>query len=188
MELAELPARIAVDPTTEVLSRVTAFCKALQDIVHGRSESKTFVHTNRDIYEEFKIAIRATAPNFQPFTDVDFYRSEEVQADGTTRRVDLVQRPMYLYDVRRVIKECVRSSMHHLPRSSRLNRSIGWELPHNIPYDAKTLLFKEFLVLWPEPKDTCLGAISTILNETIDREISVHFERFKPLESHIGCA
>lgn len=64
--------------------------------------------------------------------------------------------------------------------------SIAWELPRNIPYDAKVVLIKKFLELWPEPSLQCQTELYGIVREVVDAQITQHFKRFKRLENHIG--
>ncbi|KAJ3551062.1 hypothetical protein NM688_g4940 [Phlebia brevispora] len=172
-DLEDLPEPITVDPATEILNRIISFCRDLQAIVSGQSEDKGFVHRNRAVYEKFNIAIRKTAPNFQPFEDLDKYVLGEdptlAQDLNTEERPDTVMPPMDLYDVRRVIKE-----------------STGWELPRNIPYGAKVTLIRRSIELWSDPTSDCCDEIMTILRGEVDKQISEHFGRFRHLESHIG--
>ena len=80
------------------------FCKAIHDVVLGRSENKSFVHKNRDVYKTFALDIRVTAPNFQPFERLDEFEMHDVPSGGQGA-LALVMPAMSLHDVRRVIKE-----------------------------------------------------------------------------------
>jgi hypothetical protein len=64
--------------------------------------------------------------------------------------------------------------------------SIGWELPNNVPYQAKANLIGQFTKLWVAPSARCLAAINDVLGEIIDELISTHFGRFKVLENYVG--
>ena len=65
-------------------------------------------------------------------------------------------------------------------------RAIGWELPNNVPYQAKSNLIAEFTKLWVAPSERCLAAINDILGKVIDELINTHFGRFKVLEEYVG--
>ncbi|PIL37749.1 transporter [Ganoderma sinense ZZ0214-1] len=72
---------------------------------------------------------------------------------------------MGLLDVRQVIKE-----------------STGWELPHNIPYLAKTRLIREFVQRWAEPSKTCFASIRRLVEKYVyETLIPRHFEQFPSL-------
>jgi thymidylate synthase ThyX len=63
---------------------------------------------------------------------------------------------------------------------------IGWELPNNVPYQAKANLIAQFVKLWVAPSERCLASINDVLDQVIDTLISVHFGRFKVLEGYVG--
>ncbi|KAI0925406.1 hypothetical protein AcV7_005662 [Taiwanofungus camphoratus] len=173
-ELEKLPKKVTVDPSTEILGRVFAFCNDVKDEVYGKEEDKTFVHRNRAVYKTFKIAIRRTAPDFRPFENTSQYgrprdlvlkhddSDEEAETDTGTDFMDL-------YDVRRVIQE-----------------SIAWELPNNLPYEAKRRLIKSFIEDWPTPTKECFNKIIVILSSMVNAKISKHFGQFRPLEQYVG--
>ena len=64
-------------------------------------------------------------------------------------------------------------------------RSTGWELPGNVPYTAKTRLYRRFLDAWDEPADACLAGVWERLLDAMHLEVTEHFERFKRLELHV---
>lgn len=78
--------------------------------------------------------------------------------------------------------------VHPHVHAHHVNRSITWELPRNVPYDAKTILFKRFVGLWPEPTGRCFHEVRGILDAEVNKLLSVHFSRFRRLEIHIGYA
>lgn len=63
--------------------------------------------------------------------------------------------------------------------------SIAWELPHNVPFEAKEILILEFLHLWHEPSRSCFQDVFSNLVKFTDGLITKHFGRFKQLERHI---
>ena len=81
----------------------------MRGIIDGTNEEKSFVHKSRAIYRTFAIAIRETAPNFQPFENIS---THELQDDGKQLFDGEIPddsltpgRPVDLYEVRRIIKE-----------------------------------------------------------------------------------
>jgi len=67
-ELSKLPAPLTLDPATEILNRVAAFCHDLKGAVDG-NRTTALARQNRERYGTFKNDIRATAPDFRPYHD-----------------------------------------------------------------------------------------------------------------------
>jgi vacuolar protein sorting-associated protein 1 len=76
-ELELLPKPPSQNPVVELLELVTGFCTELREAVFGKHDDKSLVHNNRANYGIFKVAIRATAPDFRPFEDYTQYRRPE---------------------------------------------------------------------------------------------------------------
>ncbi|KAF8546779.1 hypothetical protein OG21DRAFT_1517903 [Imleria badia] len=76
---------------------------------------------------------------------------------------------MGVYDVRKTIKE-----------------SIAWELPGNIPYEAKTRLINQFTDLWSTPAEECLTSINDVLDDVVQQLTKTHFGRFRVLQDMIS--
>ncbi|KAG2337542.1 hypothetical protein BDR05DRAFT_1063225 [Suillus weaverae] len=166
----ELPPPLENDPQIEVLGRVNAFCDAFKSFVNGSHEDKRLAQRNRALYAIFKRDIRGTAPDFRPFNEPEGY----VPLDDTEENMTLTERDpgvqaMGIYDIRRVIQE-----------------AIGWELPNNVPYQAKANLIAQFTKLWVTPSERCLAGVNNVLDQVIDTLISSHFGRFKVLEEYFG--
>ncbi|KAG2153903.1 P-loop containing nucleoside triphosphate hydrolase protein [Suillus clintonianus] len=166
----ELPPPLENDPQIEVLGRVNAFCDVFKSFANGSHEDKRLAQRNRALYAIFKRDIRGTAPDFRPFDEPEDY----VPLDDTEEKMTLTERDpgvkvMGIYDIRRVIHE-----------------AIGWELPNNVPYQAKANLIAEFTKLWVAPSERCLAGITNVLDQIIDTLISTHFGRFKVLEEYFG--
>ncbi|KAG1748049.1 P-loop containing nucleoside triphosphate hydrolase protein [Suillus lakei] len=169
-DLDALPPALANDPQIEVLGRVSAFCDVFKGFVNGSHEDKRLAQRNRALYAIFKRDIRGTAPDFRPFDKPEDY----VPLDDTEEKMTLIDRDpgvkmMGIYDISRVIHE-----------------SIGWELPNNVPYQAKANLIAQFIKLWVAPSERCLTGINDVLDQVINTLISIHFGRFKVLEGYVG--
>ncbi|KAG2155240.1 P-loop containing nucleoside triphosphate hydrolase protein [Suillus bovinus] len=165
-----LPPPLTNDPQIEVLGRVNTFCDVFKSFVNGSHEDKGLAQRNRALYAIFKRDIRGTAPDFRPFEKPEEY----VPLDDTAGKMTLTERDpgvkmMGIYDVRKVIHE-----------------AIGWELPNNVPYQAKANLIAQFTKLWFAPSKRCLAGINDVLDQIIDTLISTHFGRFRVLEGYVG--
>ncbi|KAG1729547.1 P-loop containing nucleoside triphosphate hydrolase protein [Suillus lakei] len=169
-DLDELPPPLANDPHIEVLRRVNAFCDVFKSFVNGSHEDKCLAQQNRALYAIFKRDIRGTAPDFRPFNQPeDYVPLDDTEGDMTLTERDPGVKVVGIYDIRKVIQE-----------------AIGWELPNNVPYQAKANLIAQFTKLWVAPSERCLAGINDVLDQVINALISTHFGRFKVLEDYFG--
>ena len=65
-------------------------------------------------------------------------------------------------------------------------RSTAWELPGNVPYEAKTRLINQFTTLWSTPAERCLVSINDVLDDVIQQLVKTHFGRFRVLQDMIS--
>ncbi|KAF8839203.1 hypothetical protein BDN67DRAFT_906031 [Paxillus ammoniavirescens] len=169
-DLCALPAPLTGDPQVEVLGKVNEFCAAFKSVVDGTSSDKRLAQRNRALYAIFKRDIRGTAPDFRPFERPGMYKSfDALEPDDTMWKRDPMVQIMGVLDVQKTIKE-----------------SIGWELPKNIPYEAKIRLISQFTSLWTAPAERCLTAINEVLDDVIQGLIETHFRRFKVLQELVS--
>ncbi|KAG6379656.1 P-loop containing nucleoside triphosphate hydrolase protein [Boletus reticuloceps] len=169
-EIGALPPPVEVDPQIEVLRRVNAFCCAFKDVVSGASSDKSLAQRNRALYTIFARDIGGTSPDFRPFEDPEQYMPIDGldSEEHTEVRNDKVQ-IMGVYEVRKTIAE-----------------SIAWELPGNIPYEAKTRLINQFTDLWFAPAEKCVASINDVLDDVIQQLTKTHFGQFKILQNTIS--
>ncbi|KAG1816627.1 P-loop containing nucleoside triphosphate hydrolase protein [Suillus variegatus] len=166
----ELPPPLENDPQIEVLGRVNTFCDDFKSFVNGSHEDKSLAQRNRALYAIFKRNIRGTAPDFRPFNDPeDYVPLDDTEGNMTLTERDPGVKAMGIYDISRVIQE-----------------AIGWELPNNVPYQAKANLITQFTKLWVVPSERCLAGVNNVLDQVVDTLISTHFGRFKVLEEYFG--
>ncbi|KAF8839213.1 hypothetical protein BDN67DRAFT_906024 [Paxillus ammoniavirescens] len=169
-DLVALPAPLTGDPQVEVLGKVNDFCAAFKGIIDGTGSDKRLAQRNRALYADFKRDIRGTAPDFRPFANPEQYKpfdSLEPNEIFVTRNPAV--RTMGLSEVRQAIKD-----------------AIAWELPNNIPYEAKTRLISQFTTLWTAPAERCLTTINEVLDDVIQGLIETHFGRFKVLQQLVS--
>ncbi|KAG1834900.1 P-loop containing nucleoside triphosphate hydrolase protein [Suillus variegatus] len=169
-DIDELPPPLANDPQVEVLGRVNAFCDAFKKFVNGSYQDKDLAQRNRALYTIFKRDIRGTAPDFRPFNQPeDFVPLDDTEGNMTLSERDPGVKVLGIYDIRNVIQE-----------------AIGWEIPNNVPYQAKVNLIAQFTKLWVAPSERCLAGINDVLDQVINALISTHFGRFKVLQDYFG--
>jgi vacuolar protein sorting-associated protein 1 len=66
-----------------------------------------------------------------------------------------------------------------------MNSKITWELPHNVPFEAKEALIKKCIDRWRHPSLSCFLAVFTSMSDFVESLLKEHFGRFKQLERHI---
>ena len=110
LELSKLPPLNTTDPVACVYSLITQLCASLKESVAGSPVNADLVQTNRDTYEDFMFAIRASAPPFAPYKDVDEAPhdiSEYVRIDPDVAPPKNGEGVMFLEDVRNTLRKSV---------------------------------------------------------------------------------
>ncbi|KAF9220693.1 hypothetical protein BS17DRAFT_882330 [Gyrodon lividus] len=169
-DLSTLPAPLTADPQIEVLRKVNEFCAAFKSVVDGTSSDKRLAQRNRALYAIFKRDIRGTAPDFRPFEHPEKYKLfDDLEPGDSSVGKGPGVKTMGVFDVRKTIQE-----------------SIAWELPNNIPYEAKRRLISQFTSLWTAPAERCLTSINDVLDDVIQGLVKTHFGRFKVLQELVS--
>ncbi|EIW77518.1 hypothetical protein CONPUDRAFT_61569 [Coniophora puteana RWD-64-598 SS2] len=170
-EMDLLPKPPSLDARVEVLSRINNFCESFKEAVSGTNAYKDLAQRNRAAYTIFKRSIRGTAPDFRPFERpyeyTDPINIPELRED-ITWPIDPRVSPMALYDVRKVVKA-----------------SLAWELPGDVPFEAKAQLIKEFVALWEVHVNTCFTSVCDILQDVVEEFVDTHFSQFRRFEEHM---
>jgi hypothetical protein len=148
------------------------------------------VHADRDHYRSFEAKIRLTSPTFIPKTE-DTH--EDTISEDTTSAFDMTfsnSPPKNLHDVRKVIKKCaslefkITGDCADVPIFVLIS-TITWELPHNIPFEAKQILIKESIDRWKQPSFSCFHGVFDFLFDFVESLVETHFGRLKNLERHV---
>ncbi|PPQ85696.1 hypothetical protein CVT25_002730 [Psilocybe cyanescens] len=159
--LEKLPPVSSDDSATEIMLCVYEFCKAVTSNQEHEEHQLEFIQRNRYRYSAFKHEIEMTTPNFQPFeqvhTGLSSYSNVESQCEARA-----------LPDIREIIK-----------------KSISWELPGHIPYNATKTLVLQYTSLWKEPSLRCFQDITKNTREFLDVLLREHFGRYKELERYM---
>ena len=202
-ELKSLPPQISGEPASYVLTLLSSFCVAVQSHIMGGPGTEALVPHNRRVYEEFKHAIRSTAPRFIPqpsANDVppNFNPQETADPDddegledglSTVPSSDII----YLEDMRLHIQRCVRQlgilvAARLIASTSLPSRSVTRELPFNVPYPAKTALIRSFQTSWGQHSHACFDRIERQFRVTLTQIMHAQLGRFKKLEVKVECA
>ncbi|KAE9399885.1 hypothetical protein BT96DRAFT_675521 [Gymnopus androsaceus JB14] len=160
-ELKAMPIAPTREPSTEILLRISDFCRELREAVMGK-DHKFLVHNNRRLYEAFKSAIERTQPNFWPFSSKEDYRNPGLHTQGGNVG------PYDLEDVRDEIAE-----------------ALTWELPGIIPYDAIKNIVLKSTSTWRAPTVECFESVFQSTSSTVEKLVARHFKQFTKLETLI---
>lgn len=116
-ELKSLPPQITGEPASYVLTLLSSFCVDVQSHIIGGPGTETLVQHNRRVYEDFKRAIRSTAPRFIPLPSAEdtapkLNGQERAGPEDEDGLEDVLQDgsgadSMYLKDMRIYIQRCV---------------------------------------------------------------------------------
>ncbi|KAF8193681.1 P-loop containing nucleoside triphosphate hydrolase protein [Pholiota molesta] len=157
-EISRLPPLSNAEPSTEIILRVNAFCRDVSEAVRGDRMDRRFIQMNKARYLRYKNDIMMTTPDFRPFEDDETSGSSLVDTRTASRS---------LSDVRRIIKQ-----------------SIGWELPGEIPFEATTVLIKQYTGLWSTPSISCFEDVTGNLDILLKNLLHKHFGQYKDLEKY----
>jgi hypothetical protein len=68
-EISNLPKPPPIDPMTHLLDLLRIFADNFQRAVEGGPNEECLIQDISKVFEEFRINIKSTAPNFRPFPD-----------------------------------------------------------------------------------------------------------------------
>ncbi|TFK32040.1 P-loop containing nucleoside triphosphate hydrolase protein [Crucibulum laeve] len=165
-DLNALPPLPSRDPVTEILLRVNEFCSDFQKAVAGE-KYKQLAQMNRARYARFKVDILKTSPDFRPFVDHKEYHHPGLP-NGKSAHMKSAVPAKNLMDVKEVIA-----------------KSIGWELPGHVPFEATKKLVLESTKLWRAPSLECFHDIFRFASDMLDELVCTHFGQFKLLENYV---
>ena len=60
-----------------------------------------------------------------------------------------------------------------------------WELPNNVPFEAKKELIDGFINLWDKPATACFDKVALNAEKTLEYLVDKHFERFPKMKAYI---
>ncbi|KAL1762150.1 P-loop containing nucleoside triphosphate hydrolase protein [Schizophyllum commune] len=166
-DLAALPVECTFDTesdiNTYIVIQITKFCETFGHAIMGEPSSphKDLVQTNRQHYLRFKEAIGRTRPDFRPFASKAEYRNPGFGVGEGTG-------PMDLADVREII-----------------DKSIAWELPRHIPYEATKVLITRITAHWTGPALQCVTSVVKATGAKLEALIKAYFGQFNGLEDYV---
>ncbi|KIK61582.1 hypothetical protein GYMLUDRAFT_224459 [Collybiopsis luxurians FD-317 M1] len=160
-ELRTMPNLPTREASTEILLRISNFCRELHDAVMGK-DHKSLAQRNRSHYAVFKTSIDRTNPDFWPFPSKSGYRSPGLHTGGGNVG------PFDLQDIRKEITDAT-----------------GWELPGIIPFDAIKNIVLKSTSTWRSSAIKCFDSVFNSITSAVEKLISLHFKQFTKLETLI---
>jgi hypothetical protein len=168
---------------------LTKFCASINEYARGGPEATSLIHDNLEVWDKFRIAIRRTAPNFQPFANAMGSLSDGIQdwseEEGLKAVIQSDQKPFYLTDMRKHLQRCV--LLFLLTLILLIASILTRELLNYIPFTAKSQLMMSFQQSWLRTAETCFDRVHEAMSNVIDKTILNHFRNFGNLQSHLRC-
>ncbi|KAG1734532.1 P-loop containing nucleoside triphosphate hydrolase protein [Suillus lakei] len=175
-EMRKLPKAPSTDPVGEVWNVVCQFSSQLSRRLEGTPDEDGILQTIRPHQQDFKRAIRATAPNFIPWGRNDtrelptpnFLANEEDELEPTIGAPSVIiprsptpqSEGIYIKDV-----------LDHAQRARTR------ELPDNYPFIVQQTYIEEFTKQWETPSQILFDKVYDILKKDLKDLVHEHFEK-----------
>ncbi|KAK7017181.1 P-loop containing nucleoside triphosphate hydrolase protein [Favolaschia claudopus] len=171
--LAQLPKPPSSDPVSEVAGLLHTFVDELGQILEGIPVAGALLQTIRPAQEQFRRAIRNTAPAFRPFEEPDEYIDIDLQffepeflanEDGGSDEDDDGEdfnAPIFIDQV-----------------LARAHAARTRELPGHVPFVVQKSYISEFTNKWESPARVLCRLVHTTLALHIKALIAPHFSSF----------
>lgn len=175
-EMRKLPKAPSTDPVGEVWSIVGQFSKQLFQRLEGTPDQDGILQTIRPHQEEFKRAVRGTAPRFIPWAKgeirelpaIDFLANEEDEPQKSREGVPPMPTPRSATPQSGIYIEDV---LNHAQRARTR------ELPDNYPFIVQETYIKEFTEKWETPSRILFDEVYDILKNDLSDLVHEHFEK-----------
>lgn len=70
--LKKLPPPVSDNPSADLLRMVTAFSNDFRNYINGISDFADLIQKCKPAYEEFRVSIKQTMPDFRPYTAMEY--------------------------------------------------------------------------------------------------------------------
>jgi hypothetical protein len=208
MEIRDLPLPPSSEPLREILRLITDLTRAVEKQVEGVPGKEGLLQRIRPQQEEFRTAIRTTAPCFVPkFRDpeADSAHSEEGPREMSTqsgssedwepyRRLPFLEgeedyeeiglcdeQEIFIDDVLETAKWYAIVNISHPlppPTATFQSRAVTRELPNNYPFIVQRGYIIDTVRRWDDPTTTLFEFTVKKLKEMTSRVIDTQFERY----------
>ncbi|KAF9020772.1 hypothetical protein BDZ89DRAFT_261853 [Hymenopellis radicata] len=164
-QICVMPKPPSENPLQEVSSLLSEFTRDVSTHVEGVSDEEGIMQRVRLAQEQFKLAIRRTAPAFRPFSETQasscawkrptFLSGEESATDA--QESDLIY-----------VEEVHARALHARTR----------ELPGNFPFVVKQAYISRFVAKWHAPAKALCREVYAMLGHEMDQIVTKHFGSF----------
>ncbi|TFY61378.1 hypothetical protein EVJ58_g4548 [Rhodofomes roseus] len=173
IQLGELPKEASKDPVGEVYNLIGKFSSALTQYVEGTPGADGLLQTIRPKQQDFKDAIRKTAPDFRPFEQGD---------NGSGLTV-----PEFLSNEE---KPCLPEGDDHAVYINEVMdlalQAITRELPDNIPFVVTESFIQKVIIRWEAPATQLFDYVEEILNAKIAEFVHAECSQYPHLEFSVS--
>jgi len=200
-ELEDLPPPPSSAPLSEVLRLITDFTRDIERQGEGISGLDGLLHQVKQPQDEFRVAIRRTAPCFVP----QFHNRPTGEAAPVLKRAvekEKHTRPPFLTgeedfdeiglndgnkifidDVLETAEQCVPwLCVLIILTAKHLIRAVTRELPNNYPFTVQKEYIEAFVWKWNEPAHELFKTIIEKVKEATLRVVEAHFGNY--IHSH----
>uniref|UniRef100_A0A0W0FIG9 Dynamin family protein n=1 Tax=Moniliophthora roreri TaxID=221103 RepID=A0A0W0FIG9_MONRR len=180
-ELAALPPEPEGQPKEQLIDLLKEFTDAVENAVMGR-DHRQYAQTNRGhIYARFRANVWRTGINFRPYLNsalptniiANLERDDESWNHSAIPEPERVRMPemdivMNLQEVRAVI-----------------DKSIAWELPGHVPFQATMELVQRSTSQWSKPALDCFNLVFDHSWRLFEEMLAKTFVSFDGLRNHV---
>ncbi|KAG8903486.1 hypothetical protein FRB99_003229 [Tulasnella sp. 403] len=193
--IAKLPPPMSDNPSAELLRMVTSFSLEFRNFSNGISDHASLIQKCKPAYEEFRLAIKNTAPDFRPYTQKEKkkyldlttrFKDPEDSSEDEDSEEEGEEHPDQSEEEReeddiRSLDTGVRQKkkpMYVDEVKTYIHKSLTRELPFNVPFSAKEGLIREAMKEWEEHCMECFKVVREAVAEQLDTLVEKHFGRF----------
>ncbi|KAG8885743.1 hypothetical protein FRB98_001655 [Tulasnella sp. 332] len=193
--LTKLPPAISENPSAELLRMISTFSSEFRNYTTGLSEYASLIQQCKPAYEGFRDAIRATAPDFRPYTakekrkyaqltvrfkdpedDEEKSNSDEDEEDEDEDDDDDDDEDSD--EDGKSGKSKKTEPMYVDEVQKYIHGSLTRELPFNVPFSAKEGLIRKSMKEWEEHALDCFNIVRECVADQLDTLVEKHFGRF----------
>ena len=192
-DFEDLPPPPSSAPLGEVLQLISDFTREVERQGDGIPGCDSLLHQVKQPQDEFRIAIRRTAPFFvprfrdklalaRPAIDLKYARPAFLLGEEDSDEMRLNDgKEIFIDDVLETAEWCVPLLCRVKPTYSKLSdhcRAVTRELPNNYPFIVQTGYIKAIVGKWNEPAHTLFKTIAEKVKEATLRVVETHFGNY----------
>ncbi|KAH9007584.1 P-loop containing nucleoside triphosphate hydrolase protein [Lactarius deliciosus] len=172
MDIARLPSPPSSEPVAEILKLIGGFVRSIERLVSGTPGENELMQTLRGPQNEFKRAVRQTAPDFRPLE-----RPQAQVVDNTpvpppsflsSEETPWEQEPSKIVSPIFVVDDVMKKA----------NCAVTRELPNNFPYIIIKEFIGTFVKRWDYPSRHLFDHTRKELTRRVQKLVEEHFSQY----------